>query len=570
MLNDFLKEIKNPIMKVLTIPCLLGVLAVSSQVNASSVVINNTINSTFTYYDGASVVDAAALSNFVYENNVSKGLTTKFPGSGLTYSPLSPTDIEYDISSDQGYFGDVIGGMTYSYGIYHDSWSGGDLAVFRAAEKLVIAFRGTEMTSSDDITTDIGLPHLDNSIRVFDKLLKQIAIYAEERKLNVTVTGHSLGGALTNKLAERAENNQEPSYYKQATYIAYASPVLTHYANVFNFGFENDPFYGLASPTTHVGNPIGAYYGEPPHIENIYFAPEDNFSFTGKNPAAHSMVNYLSTIKKFVTSQEKMLNTRSDTSSVYVFKSSQRNNDNNNYYGSYFGSNQGDHTITGNEKNNYFSISGENNTIFGAGGIDYVSLKNGGFSSIVGDITAWVDSNGIAFKKFGSNLFYNVENFGGSSYNDKLTMWGNGDLYGYGGNDILYLRGFGKLYGGSGSDSLYCSVSCIAYGEKGDDHIFGSSENDSIYGGAGKDTLWGGDGMDTFYFYAHTSMYDTITDFNPNKDSIRVGSRINTFRTEYSGNDVYLLLYDINETLVGDILIIDLLNYGNVDLNVSY
>lgn len=101
---------------------------------------------------------------------------------------------------------------------------------------------------------------------------------------------------------------------------------------------------------------------------------------------------------------------------------------------------------------------------------------------------------------------------------------GSGDDYivGLGGNDILYGNaGNDRIEGGSGNDKLY--------GGSGADRLSGGTGNDLINGGTGADTLTGGSGYDTFVFdTSPTSGIDTITDFNPAYDTIRLHSSVFT------------------------------------------
>lgn len=97
--------------------------------------------------------------------------------------------------------------------------------------------------------------------------------------------------------------------------------------------------------------------------------------------------------------------------------------------------------------------------------------------------------------------------------------FGNDRIYGRSGNDtIIGGAGFDQLNGGGGND-------VILGGDQGD-RIMGGSGNDSLHGGAGPDRIWGNAGADSFYFrdysYSGFRLHDTIVDFNPAEDSIRL------------------------------------------------
>ncbi|EIM30399.1 calcium-binding protein [Microvirga lotononidis] len=147
--------------------------------------------------------------------------------------------------------------------------------------------------------------------------------------------------------------------------------------------------------------------------------------------------------------------------------------------------------------------------------------------------------NGVANRMTASDAGSVLYGWGGND-----TLWGgasrdrlyggSGDdrLYGNGGNDRLY-GGTGKdrLEGGTGRDYLAGdSGNDILKGGDGHDTINGGSGNDVIYGGTGKDILTGGTGRDTFVFDTKLGKgeIDTIRDFNPWEDTIRLENAVFT------------------------------------------
>lgn len=101
-------------------------------------------------------------------------------------------------------------------------------------------------------------------------------------------------------------------------------------------------------------------------------------------------------------------------------------------------------------------------------------------------------------------------------------------LNGGAGNDVM--EGFFEddtLSGGSGNDTIH--------GGHGNDVIDGGSGEDLIAGDIGDDTLSGGDGADTFTFRAGDGN-DTITDFEPGKDTIQLPGQYNMVYDEQSGD----------------------------------
>ena len=108
----------------------------------------------------------------------------------------------------------------------------------------------------------------------------------------------------------------------------------------------------------------------------------------------------------------------------------------------------------------------------------------------------------------------------GTTRNDLIYGHGGDDtLNGGAGHDTLYgdvdhesvTPGDDTLNGGAGDDTLY--------GGAGDDTLYGGAGDDTLTGGEGDDTLTGGEGDDTFVFGPGFGN-DTITDFNPDEDTL--------------------------------------------------
>lgn len=121
---------------------------------------------------------------------------------------------------------------------------------------------------------------------------------------------------------------------------------------------------------------------------------------------------------------------------------------------------------------------------------------------------------------------------GGASRDRLYGSSGDDRLSGNGGNDRLY-GGTGKdrLEGGTGRDYLAGdSGNDILKSGDGHDTINGGSGNDVIYGGKGKNILTGGSGRDTFVFDTKLGKgeIDTIRDFNPWEDTIRLENAVFT------------------------------------------
>ncbi len=180
-------------------------------------------------------------------------------------------------------------------------------------------------------------------------------------------------------------------------------------------------------------------------------------------------------------------------------------------FGGTFGS-----SLSGSQGPDSLSGTGGNDTIFGAEGNDTINGA-GGNDQIRGNQDADFVSGGDG--------------------NDNLRGSRGGDsLLGDGGNDSLNGgTDNDSLLGGGGNDSLR--------GARQDDILSGGDGSDTLNGGVGNDILTGGAGGDLFVFdqpgglidsfinpgsqISAGSGLDTITDFSPGLDLIRVASTVN-------------------------------------------
>jgi hypothetical protein len=123
--------------------------------------------------------------------------------------------ISNEVYADNGqkYFTDnpgtlVANGTTYEVITHTDdsSLSGFQALLLKSGNQYVIAFRGTELTSPSDIITDIlaGTANInlqyDNALEFVNSFLGQTYNGVTVTKDNLTLTGHSLGGILTQQV----------------------------------------------------------------------------------------------------------------------------------------------------------------------------------------------------------------------------------------------------------------------------------------------------------------------------------------------------------------------------------
>jgi Ca2+-binding RTX toxin-like protein len=141
--------------------------------------------------------------------------------------------------------------------------------------------------------------------------------------------------------------------------------------------------------------------------------------------------------------------------------------------------------------------------IDGGAGIDTITLftgtrlidANGDGVAEVDNRTAGVIVN-LATRQIindgygGTGEIKNIENLGGSEFNDTLTGSNvDNEMDGWLGDDLVA--------GGAGNDTIHGDTGDdVLKGEVGDDFLYGDADDDTLIGGAGADYLDGGDGFD--------------------------------------------------------------------------
>lgn len=164
-------------------------------------------------------------------------------------------------------------------------------------------------------------------------------------------------------------------------------------------------------------------------------------------------------------------------------------------------------------------------------GVDNVS-----YSGSTSAVTVNLEQNTATGGAAEGDQYIGINDLGGSHYDDSLT--GNSAdnrLSGNDGDDTLVgLAGDDTLTGGVGQDVLDGGDgNDVLGGGFGNDIISGGSGDDILEGGAGDDVMTGGAGSDTFTFFAgylggdgvyvDGDGHDTITDFDPLTDFIKIG-----------------------------------------------
>ena len=156
----------------------------------------------------------------------------------------------------------------------------------------------------------------------------------------------------------------------------------------------------------------------------------------------------------------------------------------------------GDDVMTGGASNDTYFVDSSNDTI--------IEEADGGTDTVRASITLTLGDHLENLILIGNSP---IDGTGNALRNNITGNVANNILSGGADNDTII--------SGDGDDTLY--------GDSGNDSLTGGTGNDILVGGMGSDRLTGGNGKDTFAFSAPiTDGIDTITDFNPLDDLLRV------------------------------------------------
>ena len=208
----------------------------------------------------------------------------------------------------------------------------------------------------------------------------------------------------------------------------------------------------------------------------------------------------------------------------------------------------GDDSMFGEEGNDSLHSYHGNDTLDGGDGVDIALISLDSDADLTFDLAAGA---GPLIHETGVVVLTSIERlaFYGGAGQDRIAGAARADtLHGSAGDDRLVGRGGDDhLTGGSGNDSLLGGLGKDKLnGSEGDDRLGGAGGNDVLIGLQGDDTLWGGQGHDRLHGVAGQDVltggaghdwfifrtapvageWDTITDFDPLQDTIRLDDRI--------------------------------------------
>ncbi|MGF6128020.1 Ca2+-binding RTX toxin-like protein [Pseudomonas frederiksbergensis] len=239
--------------------------------------------------------DAIALTLYAYT-------PTGKPLPATAWAPIGATALGYQgkVSAQGSFFGEKDGFTSAEAEV---------LGKYDAAGKLIgigVAFRGTGGLGYSDTFGDIKnnllaaigpVDYAKNYAKnAFDTLLKDVAAFAIAHGVgakDVLVSGHSLGGLGVNSVAELSGDNWG-GFFKEANYVAFASPTQSVSTNVLNIGYENDPVFRALDGTTFSSGSVGKHDGYQASATNNIVNFNDHYASTAQNLVPFSILNPMS------------------------------------------------------------------------------------------------------------------------------------------------------------------------------------------------------------------------------------------------------------------------------------
>ncbi|MFC6336625.1 polyurethanase [Pseudomonas sp. CCM 7891] len=457
------------------------------------------------------------------------------------WTPISASTLGYDgkVDARGTFFGEKAGYTTAQAEVLGKYDEGGKLL------EVGIAFRGTsgprETLISDsfgDVINDLlaafgPKDYAKNYTgEAFGTLLKDVAAYASSQGLtgaDMLVSGHSLGGLAVNSMADLS-NDKWSGFYKDANYLAYASPTQSAGDKVLNIGYEQDPVFRALEGSSFNLSSLGVH--DTPHessTDNIV-SFNDYYASALWNALPFSILNlptwvthlptgYGDGMTRILESGFYDLTTRDSTIIVANLSDPAKantwvqdlNRNAESHKGSTFiiGSDgadliqggRGNDYLEGRAGNDTFRDSGGYNLIHGGSGYNTLDLQQSlhkvdiasdgagtlfirdshGGISMTRDIGALV-SKESALVFFNKEVTHSVTDQGLLAGND-LTAYAS-SVKGDAGNNVLKAHDSGDWL----------------FGLDGVDHLIGGKGNDVLVGGAGNDLMEAGGGKNTFLF----------------------------------------------------------------------
>ncbi|MBC2656322.1 polyurethanase [Pseudomonas sp. MSSRFD41] len=466
-----------------------------------------------------------------------------------------------------------------------------------------IAFRGTsgprESLISDtigDLISDLlaALGPKDYAKNyageAFGKLLGDVAAFAQANGLSgkdILVSGHSLGGLAVNSLADLS-GGRWSGFFKDAHYIAYASPTQSASDKVLNIGYENDPVFRALDGSSFNLASVGIHDTHQASATNNIVNFNDHYASTLWNVVPFSILKISTWISHLPTGygdgltrvlDSKFYEYTSKDSTIVVANLSDParattwvqdlNRNAETHKGSTFiiGT-DGNDLIQGGSGNDYLEGRDGNDTFRDAGGYNIIL---GGKGSNVLDLQHSV--NDYRFASDGAGTLYVRDANGGISLTRDIGAIQSkepGFLWGLFKDEVLHqvtdqglkagdelTRYASSVRGDAGDNVLKAHAGGDwLFGLDGNDHLIGGQGNDVFVGGTGNDLMESGGGDNTFLFTGHFGQ-DRIVGYQGGDKLVFMGVSGVLPGQDYrahassSGHDTVLTFGQDSVTLVG-------------------
>ncbi|MGC5698932.1 polyurethanase [Pseudomonas sp. NFXW11] len=466
-----------------------------------------------------------------------------------------------------------------------------------------IAFRGTSGPRESVIGDTIG--DLINDVlaalgpkdyaknyagEAFGKLLGNVAAFAQANGLSgkdILVSGHSLGGLAVNSLADLSSGRWS-GFYKDANYIAYASPTQSASDKVLNIGYENDPVFRALDGSTFNPSTLLVHDAHQASATNNIVSFNDHYASDVWNALPFSILNIPTWISHLPTGYGDGL-TRVLDSKFYDFTSKDStiivanlsdparattwvqdlNRNAETHKGSTFiiGSN-GDDLIQGGRGNDYLEGRDGNDTFRDDGGYNII-LGGKGHNTLdlqhsIKDYSFANDGAGTLYVRDANGGISITRDIGAIQSKEPGLLWGlfKDDVIHQVGAKGLQVGGQSTAYvasaKGSGADDLLKAQAKgeWLFGLDGNDHLVGKLGNHVFVGGAGNDLMEAAGGNNSFLFNGHFGQ-DRIVGYQNGDKLVFMGVTgvlpDQDFRAHASshGNDTVLTFGQDSVTLVG-------------------
>ncbi|OJY25771.1 MAG: hypothetical protein BGP11_12920 [Rhodobacterales bacterium 65-51] len=404
-----------------------------------------------------------------------------------------------------------------------------------AKAEYILSFRGTDFSEIGSFKKSdvVGWADAASSFYIleFSRLLAAIEKVVTPG-VQLTVTGHSLGAWIVNKLhSDVLAFGGRSEIWSSADYIGFESPILK--PGVFNFGFQNDPVYKLFSPLargrgtdriwvdngsgrldSHAIKAViesldrietGTYGRKIDFTDNIFVRTSEGqkIEFDPRNFGIGILPsNYDPKRNSFyLGSSENDIFRLTAKNSALTYVDLSGGND------TLYSMNKTTDIVIGKEGKDLINAGKGNDTVSGDGNIyNYQTeptrlIGTNGYNGNPVLYANWYYPDAETLVTTQTAFVYAQFYSGPVDPRWKDTKGFDDRLLGEEGNDILFAGGGDDaVFGGAGSDLLL--------GGAGRDGLFGGDGNDVLNGGAGWDTMTGGSGRDLYL----VGRFDTVVE----------------------------------------------------------